>query len=185
VLTGARQGDVPAGVSLGLSDFFDVSTHPTTNGERERLNEAVESLRYAIGLMRDGLRVATTVVDVSVDTQWKNSGCCCFGGRRTVGYVNRWTAHRRIHMDFEWISLDRVSMELVAQVLIHEASHKWAATRDNAYFDLQENQRPQITLDEKLANADHVAWMIQKYYVRMNAEDRGTTAQQLRAIDAL
>jgi hypothetical protein len=84
----------------------------------------------------------------------------------TVPAINRGQPHTglfsgflngEIHISFKYLEELRYTDEMVARIIIHEASHKYWATVDH-WYSHQTAQYEKMTCDECVENADSYAW---------------------------
>jgi hypothetical protein len=112
--------------------------------------DVMDSFRYACVSIQRGLQGPLDIVDTPIMMQ----------GTQTCGYVRQYTVGgtvvRRgsVHIDFGRISA--VNINGVADTLIHEASHKFIATKDHAY-QFQAALWTGLTPQTAIENADSIS----------------------------
>lgn len=126
--------------------YFNVEVQ--TNRE---LTTLLRQFRATCVLIQDGLNEHLDIVDLPIMMQ----------GGGTAGYVARYAGppvrRGRIHLDFgrlvrgrEWVA---------AETLVHEASHKFANTRDHGYV-MTPMAMLALDTNQAMTNADSVARVI-------------------------
>lgn len=124
-----------------------------------RIAQVLQRLEAALTSVWAGLNAGYDVVDIGELTRFGDQ----FAGACTGGYVtaNRITQSRgRIHLNYKFfrrllaLNPERVR-DMVALTIVHEATHKWARTKDHAYSD---NPRfTALTWQQAVRNADSIA----------------------------
>jgi hypothetical protein len=142
---------VPTFSNEFLMDFWLDAAHP------DAVADKMDTFRHSCVNIQRGLKEPLDIVDLPIKMQ----------GDGTSGYVMDYmvggVVKRKgaIHIDFDRITATNI--DGAANALIHEASHKCAATRDHAYQHEQAKWRA-LTSVTAIENADSISRFVMKAY---------------------
>gem|GEM_PF-5497652 len=122
---------------------------PNAKEKQARAKKIRDAIDNVLGKTENGLRTAKNleIADVNPKRGPKNG--------KVRGYVRGATG--RIHIDFGGLRVG--DEEAVTSWLIHEATHKFAATKDKKYRDQDGYQK--LSVDKAIQNADSFAGYVQ------------------------
>jgi hypothetical protein len=110
----------------------------------------MDTFRHACTSIQRGLRGPLDIVDIPIKKQ--HSTLCGY----VVSYRKGTTVERRgaIHLDFERVSAAKI--DVAADILIHEAAHKFIAAEDTAY-EHDDSKWQLLTSETAIKNADSIS----------------------------